>query len=94
MDSLELLIYTKMHEVYDRAQSHFLFDIVDPQVKRYLNAERLKAEAEAPVRVLSYKQYKELYLQRTQNSELADAGFALIHLKTARGRVSDLPVGS
>ena len=41
MDSTELLIYTKMHEVYDKAQSHFLFDIVDPQVRRYLNAERL-----------------------------------------------------
>jgi hypothetical protein len=70
MDSTELLIYTKMLEVYDKAQSHFLFDIVDPQVKRYLNAERLKAEAEHPVRMLTYKQYKELYLQRTQNSEL------------------------
>ena len=70
MDSTELLIYTKMHEVYDKAQSHFLFDIVDPQVKRYLNAERLKAEAESPAKVLTYKQYKELYLQRTQNSEL------------------------
>ena len=70
MDSTELLIYTKMLEVYDKAQSHFLFDIVDPQVKRYLNAERLKAEAEQPVRMLTYKQYKELYLQRTQNSEL------------------------
>jgi hypothetical protein len=42
MDSTELLIYTKMLEVYDKAQSHFLFDIVDPQVKRYLNAERLR----------------------------------------------------
>lgn len=67
MDSTELLIYT---DVYDKAQSHCLFDIVDPQVKRYLNAERLKAEAEHPVRMLTYKQYKELYLQRTQNSEL------------------------
>ena len=70
MEPTELLIYTKMHEVYDKAQSHFLFDILDSQVKRYLNAERLKAEAEHPVRVLTYKQYKELYLQRTQNSEL------------------------
>ena len=48
MDQTELLIYTKMMEVYDRARSHFLFDIVELQVKRFLNAERLKAEAEAP----------------------------------------------
>jgi hypothetical protein len=48
MDSTELQIYLKMMEVYDFARSHFLFDIVDPQVKRFLNAERLKAEALNP----------------------------------------------
>jgi hypothetical protein len=71
MEQTELLIYTKMMEVYDRVRSHFLFDIiVELQVKRFLNAERLKAEAENPPRVLSYKEYTELYLERTQNSEL------------------------
>ena len=70
MDANELQIYTKMLEVYDKARSHFLFEIVELQVKRYLNAERLKAEAENPTRILSYAEYKELYLQRTQNSEL------------------------
>ncbi len=59
-----------MLEVYDKARSHFLFEIVELQVKRYLNAERLKAEAEANPRVLSYSIYKELFLERTQNSEL------------------------
>jgi hypothetical protein len=43
MDATELQIYLKMIEVYDLARSHFLFDIVEPQVKRFLNAERLKA---------------------------------------------------
>ncbi len=70
MDATELQIYTKMLEVYDRARSYFLFDIVELQVKRYLNAERLKAEAEHSIRILSYNEYNELYLQRTQNSEL------------------------
>ena len=45
MDPTEWQIYTKMVETYDLARSHFLFEIVDPQVKRFLNAERLKAEA-------------------------------------------------
>jgi hypothetical protein len=45
MNTTEIQIYFKMVEVYDLARSHFLFDIVDPQVKRFLNAERLKAEA-------------------------------------------------
>jgi hypothetical protein len=70
MDHTELQIYAKMIEVYDRARSHFLFEIVELQVKRYLNAERLKAQAEANPRVLLYSDYKELFLERTQNSEL------------------------
>jgi hypothetical protein len=70
MDHTELQIYQKMMEVYDKARSHFLFEIVELQVKRYLNAERLKAEAEDPPRALTYLEYTELFLQRTQNSEL------------------------
>ena len=70
MDHTELGIYQKMLEVYDKARSHFLFEIVELQVKRYLNAERLKAEAEDPPRALTYPEYSELFLQRTQNSEL------------------------
>jgi hypothetical protein len=70
MDHTELQIYAKMIEIYDRARSHFLFKIVELQVERYLNAERLKAEAEADPRVLLYSDYKELFLERTQNSEL------------------------
>jgi hypothetical protein len=70
MDATELQMYTKMLEVYDKARSHFLFEIVELQVKKYLNAERLKAEADQPTRILSYAEYKEQYLQRTQNSEL------------------------
>jgi hypothetical protein len=69
MDLTELQIDTKMVEVYDRARSHFLFDIVEAQVKRFLNVERPKAKAEHPARVLTYDEYKELFLQRTQNSE-------------------------
>ena len=70
MDLTELQIYLKMMEVYDLARSHFLFDIVDPQVKRFLNAERLKTEALNPPLLLSYNQYRTLFLARTQNSEL------------------------
>jgi hypothetical protein len=67
MDPSELQIYTIMMEVYYRARSHFLFDIVEVQVKRFLNAERLRAE---PARVMLYCEYKELFLSRTQNSEV------------------------
>jgi hypothetical protein len=60
MNATELQIYLKMVEVYDLARSHFLFDIVEPQVKRFLNAERLKAEALALPLTLTYNQYKAL----------------------------------
>ncbi len=62
MDPTEWQIYMKMVEMYDLAQSHFLFEIVDPQVKRFLNAERLKAEALNPLLTLTYIQYKGLLL--------------------------------
>ncbi len=70
MNPTELQIYLKMIEVYDRARSHFLFEIVDPQVKRFLNAERLKAEALNSPLILPYQHYRGLILERTQNSEL------------------------
>ena len=54
MDHTELGIYQKMLEVYDKARSHFLFEIVELQVKRYLNAERLKAEEGEPPLCLTY----------------------------------------
>ncbi len=75
MDPTELQIYTKMMEVYDRAKSHFLFDIVEVQVKHFLNAERLRlrAEAEQPARVMLYSEYEDFFLSRTQNSELRTA---------------------
>jgi hypothetical protein len=69
MSTTEIQIYFKMVEVYDLARSHFLFDIVDPQVKRFLNAERLKAEALNPPLILTYNQYKGLLLARILNSE-------------------------
>jgi hypothetical protein len=91
MNNTELLIYLKMVEVYDIARSHFLFEIVEPQVKRFLNAERLKAEALAPPLTLSYNQYKSLLLERTQNSKLT--GPAKLHPKTSRRGMPCLLVG-
>ena len=70
MNAIELQIYLKMVDAYDLARSHFLFEIVDSQVKRFLNAERLKAEALNPPMILTYNQYKGLILARTQNNEL------------------------
>jgi hypothetical protein len=38
-----------------KAKSYFLFDIVEVQVKRFLNAERLKAEAVSVNKVSAVK---------------------------------------
>jgi hypothetical protein len=56
MNAIELQINLKMVEVYDLARSHFLFEIVEAQVKRFLNAERLKAEALEPPLTLTNNQ--------------------------------------
>jgi hypothetical protein len=93
MDHTELQIYTKMLDVYDKARSHFLFEIVELPVKRYLNAERLKAEAEAPPRNLSYWEYRLLFLQRTQNSELTQDLLSYILIEAKRRGLSHLPLG-
>ncbi len=93
MEPTEMQIYTKMMDVYDKAKSHFLFDIVELQVKRFLNAERLKAEAEQPPRCLSYDEYKELFLSRTQNSELTQDLLSYILKPREDGCPIHLPLG-
>jgi hypothetical protein len=60
----EFMVYDESVRVFDEARSHFVFDIVDEQVKRFLNAERLTNLARANPTVLKWKDYKELILNR------------------------------
>jgi hypothetical protein len=60
-------ILAKFVVVYQKARSHFLFEIVEEKVKRHLNAERIRADA-AGTKPLKYQDYKELLLARCVNS--------------------------
>jgi hypothetical protein len=55
---------------YDEARSHFVFEICDPPVKRFLNATRIRFE-ENGVR-MPFSSYKSTILDRMQNSSVVD----------------------
>ena len=64
-DLLETLI-----RVYDAARSHFVFEICDPPVKRFLNATRIRFEEDG-VR-MPFSRYRSTLLDRMQNSSVVD----------------------
>jgi hypothetical protein len=64
-------ILAKFVVVYEKARSHFLFEIVEEKVKRHLNAERIRADATG-AKPLKYRDYKELLLARIINSAQTD----------------------
>jgi hypothetical protein len=64
-DLLETLI-----RVYDEARSHFVFEICDPPVKRFLNATRIRYEEEGGR--MPFSLYRRTLLDRMQNSSVVD----------------------
>jgi hypothetical protein len=64
-DLLETLI-----RVYDAARSHFVFEICDPPVKRFLNATRIRFEEDSIC--MPFSLYKSTLLDRMQNGSVVD----------------------
>jgi hypothetical protein len=64
-DLLETLI-----RVYDEARSHFISEICDPPVKRFLNATRIRHEEEGGR--MPFSLYRSTLLDRMQNSSVVD----------------------
>jgi hypothetical protein len=64
-------IFDECLRVFDSSRCHFLFDIVDPQVKRFLNAERATAESGASPVPLKWKNYRKLLLDRVEDDARA-----------------------
>jgi hypothetical protein len=64
-DLLETLI-----RVYDEARSHFISEICDPPVKRFLNATRIRHEEEGGR--MPFSLYRSTLLDRMQNSFVVD----------------------
>ncbi len=62
--------------VYDHARSHFVFEICEPPVKRFLNARRIRHE-EGGER-MPWALYKSSLLERMQNSSTIDGLISFI----------------
>jgi hypothetical protein len=56
--------------VYDHARSHFIFEICEEAVKRFLNARRIRFEDNEER--MPFVQYRSLLLDRMQNSSVLD----------------------
>ena len=61
-------IYDEFLRVYDSALCHFVFEIVGPQLRRHLNAERLTKEARNPPVIMEWQDYRTLIVSLMRNS--------------------------
>ena len=61
-------IFDEFLRVYDPALCHFVFEIVGPQLKRHLNAERLTKEARNPPITMKWQDYRTLIISLMRDS--------------------------
>jgi hypothetical protein len=71
MTQTEFDLLSEFLRVYDQARSHFVFEICDPSVKRFLNAQKIRFEEEDNAR-MPWAEYKTTLLDRMQNSSTID----------------------
>ena len=64
LTNIEFGIFDEYRRVYDAAMCHFLFKVISPQVKRFLNAARITAAAAQNPVVLDWKAHRKLTLDR------------------------------
>jgi len=64
----EFVIIDEYLRVFDRSLCHFVFDICQPQVRRFLNAARVTSEASANPVTYKWEDYRKLLLNRLQDS--------------------------
>ncbi len=70
MTHTEFSLLETLVRVYDHARSHFIFEICEEAVKRFLNARRIRFEEAVDRMPLS--EYQSLLLDRMQNSSVLD----------------------
>jgi hypothetical protein len=64
----EFVIIDECLRVFDRSLCHFVFDMCQPQVRRFLNAARVTSEASANPVTYKWEDYRKLLLNRLQDS--------------------------
>jgi hypothetical protein len=88
MTQTEFDLLFEFLRVYDQARSHFIFEICEPSVKRFLNAHRIRFEEEEDAR-MPWGEYKTTLLDRMQNSSTIDG---LLHY-VIKPRENNCPIG-
>ncbi len=88
MTQTEFDLLAEFLRVYDQARSHFIFEICDPSVKRFLNANRIRFEEEENAR-MPWAEYKVTLLDRMQNSSTIDGLLSYV----IKPRENNCPIG-
>jgi hypothetical protein len=70
MTQTEFALLETLVRVYDHARSHFIAEICEPPVKRYLNAVRIRVEENGDR--MPFSLYRSTLLDRMQNSSVID----------------------
>ncbi len=70
MTQTEFALLETLVRVYDHARSHFVSEICEPSVKRYLNAVRIRFEENGDR--MPFGLYRSTLLDRMQNSSVID----------------------
>jgi hypothetical protein len=70
MTQTEFTLLETLIRVYDHARSHFVYEICDPAVKRFLNAARIRHEKNGGR--MPFSLYRSTLLDRMQNSSVLD----------------------
>jgi hypothetical protein len=76
-DLLQTLI-----RVFDHARSHFVYEICDPSIRRFLNAHRIRYEENAER--MPWSEYKLTLLSRIQNSSTIDGLISFFNPQASR----------
>jgi hypothetical protein len=88
MTQTEFDLLAELLRVYDQARCHFIYEICEPSVKRFLNAMRIRNEEERDER-MSWIDYKSTLLDRMQNSSTIDGLLSYV----IKPRENGCPIG-
>ncbi len=88
MTQTEFDLLVELLRVYDQARSHFIYEICEPSVKRFLNAMRIRYEEEQNGR-MPWAEYKSTLLDRMQNSSTIDGLLSYV----IKPRENGCPIG-
>ena len=88
MTQTEFDLLIELLRVFDQARIHFIYEICEPSVRRFINALRIRYEEERDVR-MPWAEYKSTLLDRMQNSSTIDGLLSYV----VKPRENGCPIG-